>query len=640
MKAVITKQGLNAMNQNRADGTVQLWIGYYGLAYIPEEERGELSTDTTELVEDGKGDVIYNLFQGGMTPVGFDTDTGKNSMAARIMNECMYTGSVISKFRYVLDDDDNNQLVVLKDYHPEDGDFGLREYQTFNGIGVEGSTESELPIPAPLYYMGEPGPYSSSTPSEDMPTVSCDTRVYKASKEALSGDVHADQTILSRAGKYDWFDSKDNVYTNEESDQESEGYRTLDDSWQYQSVSNFNRFHAPANTTGYAADYDPACRNLSKATKLFPISHYDVIDTKDDNTVSQVKYTVSVDLDSVFSKLTRRTNVYYDENGDKIEDPAKQYRVGFKFNRIGVYAVPVTLHAYKTGANAEGTCASDTVQMQIAGNEEPILYAILDLDSPIILSEGNTTRYDFSFQLDFGAEQSGVVNNAAIYYNLYEDDAITWYKNQLIANASASEAITSIGIQVSYLRKQLNDIINNNSYLCGLGDKETPSPVVVEAPSGGAPQNLINIGYIYHDDSFVDPDTGDTKQDQDINNNPLSDGFIERIDEILAAGGVPFVMYRCSEYELGKSPTATSWGTERTDKAPADITLDSTCSHCKSGASHTDYAIRFAPLVRIEYCSYYFANPVDAGWVIVLHEGSKIEFRKNNAVNNWHKYLE
>ena len=39
MKTIITNNGLNIMNQTRADGTVQYWIGYYGLAYVPDENR-------------------------------------------------------------------------------------------------------------------------------------------------------------------------------------------------------------------------------------------------------------------------------------------------------------------------------------------------------------------------------------------------------------------------------------------------------------------------------------------------------------------------------------------------------------------------------------------------------------------------
>jgi len=617
MKSIITKNGLNIMNQNRADGTVQYWIGYYGLAYIPDEVR-TLDSNTTELVEGNKGDIIYNLFQGGMTPAGFDTDSDSSSMASRLMNSCMYTGSVINKYRYVLDTNDNNQLVVLADYQPEGDELGLREFATFSGVSADSET-SELPIPAPLYYLGEPVAYTSTQNADDMPSVSCDTRVYRASSDALTGTVNDDATILSRAAIYDWFDSEENVYTKTYSNRGT--YRTLKDYWQYQSVSNFNRFHAPANVSGYAVDYEPACRNLSKATRLFPISHYDVIDTKDDVTVSQVKYTISIDMDTVFSKITKRTNVYYNEAG--VKQSTNPYKVGFKFNRIGVYAVPVTLHAYNTETNSEGNCENHTVQMQISGNEEPQLFAILDLDTPIIMSEGNVTKYDVNFQIDFG-DSGSVVDSAAIYYNLYEDDAITWYKNQLIANASTAEAVTSLGVQMNYLRKQMNDTVTNGQYLCGLGD--TGDNYVVNNNTVSSVQNVINIGYIYHDDSQEE------QTDTDVNDNPLSDDFIGRIDEILVAGSVPFIMYGCDEYDK-TDPSKETGGTI------PDIKLGGTCSHCSTEISHRGRpVIRFAPLVKISACSYYFANPMDAGCVIVLHEGDRIEFRKNTSVDEWHRY--
>lgn len=623
MKSIITKNGLNIMNQNRADGTVQYWIGYYGLAYIPDEDR-ILKNDTTELVEGNKGDVIYNLFQGGMTPVGFDTDSDSSSMASRLMNSCMYTGSVINKYRYVLDKNDNNQLVVLADYQPDGDNLGLREFARFSGISA-GRETSELPIPAPLYYLGEPVAYTSTQNADDMPSVSCDTRVYRASKDALTGTVDDDATILSRAAIYDWFDSEENVYTKTYS--KSGTYRTLEKYWQYQSVSNFNRFHAPANVSGYAVDYEPACRNLSKATKLFPISHYDVIDTKDDVTVSQVKYTISIDMDTVFSKITKRTNVYYNQEG--VKESTNPYKVGFKFNRIGIYAVPVTLHAYNTETNSEGNCENHTVQMQISGNEDPLLFAIFDLDTPIIMSEGNVTKYDVNFQIDFG-DSGSVVDSAAIYYNLYEDDAITWYKNQLIANASTAEAVTSLGVQMNYLRKQMNDTVTNGQYLCGIGS--TGDNYVVNNNTVSSVQNVINIGYIYHDDSYVGTETEAEHTDTDVNENPLSDDFIGRIDEILVAGSVPFIMYGCDEY-FDAEPSKEIGGTI------PDIKLSDTCSHCFTTISHRGHpVIRFAPLVKIAYCSYYFANPMDAGCTIVLHEGDRIVFQKNTSVDEWHRY--
>lgn len=471
MKTVITNNGLNIMNQTRADGTVQYWIGYFGLAYVPDENRvsesndapsDPLSADMTELTK--TGDMIYNLFQGAMTPVGLDTDIGE-SAAYNLFNECMYTGSVISKFRYVLDPETGaNKLIVLESVNeagnPVEGDdipYGLQKYSEYFGVGAKNEEnsvvdKSELPIPAPLYYRGEPVAWDAGVTFNDV--VSSDTRIISKSPNWDSGD------------KYSWNASKDFTYGEEE-----DRYHYLTSFAQAQSVSNFNRFHAGANVTGYAVDYEPACRNLAFATKLFPISHYDVISTTDDEHVANVKYTVEVDLDEVFSKITRQSTAYY-ENNQKLDpvtdkDKLAKYKLGFKFNRIGLYAVPVTLHAYNSNTADNQSKNKYNIQMQIAGNSKPRLFAVRDLSAPIVLSEDGMHKCVFNFQLNVA--DTGIVDESGIYYNLYESDAITWYKNQLIANASAAEAVTTLGVEINYLRQQIADMSGENT-ACGVGD--------------------------------------------------------------------------------------------------------------------------------------------------------------------------
>jgi hypothetical protein len=65
-----------------------------------------------------------------------------------------------------------------------------------------------------------------------------------------------------------------------------------------------------------------------------------------------------------------------------------------------------------------------------------------------------------------------MINDAVVYYNLYEDDAITWYKNQLIANASTAEAVTSLGVQMAYLRQQINQYTGAGTSSCGIVDED------------------------------------------------------------------------------------------------------------------------------------------------------------------------
>ena len=510
MKTLITNNGLNIMNQTRADGTVQYWLGYFGLAYVPDENRESedgsqvadpLHAGMTELTT--TGDVIYNVFQGAMTPTGFDTDIDPDigdSAASKLYNECMYSGSVISKFRYVLDSTGSNKLIVFESVNengqPVSGNdfpYGLQKYTEYFGVGAKKdngtvAAASELPVPAPLYYMGEPSAWdnpvvtqqsidnavnnvtNASRGEEDTPShlITADTRIISMSDNTLPQPSIDESTWEGNTDKYSYSASEGYTYGDPVA-----MFKYLPQAWQYQSVSNFNRFHGAANANGNAVNYEPACRNMSLATRLFPISHYDVINTLDDNKVENVKYTIQVDLRQLFTDVTRNSTVYYkdgfvlDPNDAEDQKELNSYRLGFKFNRIGIYAVPVALHAYKDPETSDNKCERNKVQMQIAGNSKPKLFAVMDLDSPVVLSENGTKWYDVSFQID--VVDTGIVDDAGIYYNLYESDAITWYKNQLIANASAAEAVTTLGVEVNYLRQQIADMANNNS-ACGMGD--------------------------------------------------------------------------------------------------------------------------------------------------------------------------
>jgi len=477
MKSVITKKGLNLLSQTRADGTVQYWLGYFGLAYVPDELRDSgddaLSTDMSVLTS--KGDNIYNLFQGSMVPSGFNTDREDSSIeksaASKLYNECMYTSDVMSRYRYHIDEEtDTNKLVVLKEFAD-----GVTEYCQFDGASYDTSTsqpvDSELPIPAPLYYMGEPSKYNVEPPAEwksGLPNVSSDTRNYSASVSANPPSLQSETWTADGVDNYDWVASEGNLYTTEPS--MLDDYKELSTFWQYQSVSNYNRFHAPANFEGYAVNSDPATRNICKATKLFPLAHYTVQSSINDEKVAVIQYTVEVNMESVFTNVSRRSTVYYDENGVAITDEngnnVDPYPMSFKFNRVGIYAVNVTLHSYNDG-DSDTSCSDHHIQMQVNGDEEPILFGVVDLDSPIVMKQGGLMT--FNFNLNLNVADTGIVDNSSIYYNLYESDSITWYKNQLIANASTADAVTTLGVQLNYLRKQINEMSSDGS-ACGIGD--------------------------------------------------------------------------------------------------------------------------------------------------------------------------
>lgn len=492
-KIVLTNEGFNLLNQNHSEGQSQYWIGYYGLAYVPEGSA--LSANMTTLTPDG-GDNIYNVFQGSMTTAkaGIDTDIS-DTAAYNLANECMYSANVMSRFRYVLDDNDNNQLVIFADNRDlatagaENLAAGLVEYAILRNedeehVTVVGENDTgygitkvdTLPLPAPLYYGGEPKNYSAldATLAD---TVTHDTRSYSSSNHALAqgydvGTPGIDGEAPTSADKFDYVASRGNTFSDDVTNVDD---AILDKSWQLQSVSNFNRFHAPTNAEGYRQDYEPACRNMAKVTKLFPIDHYDVISTTESNTnkVATVKYTVNVDLRNSLNAISNRSTPYYRmQNGTLSEVSASNYKAGFKFNRIGIYAVQTALHAYNTEEDAQEDCTKHHLQMQVIGDSDPVLVAVMDLATPIVLSEDGICEYSFDFQINFVKPESQIIDDAAIYYNLYEDDAITWYKNQLIANASTAEAVTSIGVQMAYLRQQINQYTGAGTSSCGIVDED------------------------------------------------------------------------------------------------------------------------------------------------------------------------
>ena len=253
-RSVITLSGLDILNNSLADGdTTQYWIGYYGLAYIPEEDRGELARNISSLIPaDGSGDEIYNIFQGSMadTVAGFDEG---DVDAGNLYKQCLYAENIESTFRYSLGKDiDGNTVNTLVTYQQDASDPSkYSHFLTYYGVGGEPSVDSNriiehaedgLPIPAPLFYATDSSEYGSFVVTPDM-------RNY-AGKEGSPGWLPSNDS--TRAG---------DTYANNEDKA---------------SISTFNRFHAPSSSEGYAVAHDPACRNMAKVTKYFPIDHYDV----------------------------------------------------------------------------------------------------------------------------------------------------------------------------------------------------------------------------------------------------------------------------------------------------------------------------------------------------------------------------
>ncbi len=454
-RSVITLRGLDILNNSIAGGdTTQYWIGYYGLAYIPEENRQDFSKSMVTLVPrvNGKpiGDELFNIFQGSMadTVAGFD-EGDVDSAAGKLYKQCLYAENIESSFRYALTTDNNgNKINTLVTYGQDASDpsqYAL--FRTYLGVGGEmtpSNAESNiqvdeygLPLPAPLYYAAK-----NDTPVAN--SVTSDMRNYSA-----------------KTGEPGWSASNDST---------RDDIASIED---MQSISNFNRYHAPSSSEGYAVAHDPACRNMAKVTKYFPIDHYDMStiirdgghiqnleagksSTNLDNAkVGTVKYKISINIADYMKMSSQRIN-----NPDAP-------KISFKFNRIGLYAVPVTLHAFNVVAAGNEKCGGNKVQLEVNGDEDPILFAVIDTDT-IEMSESGLTKFNIDFSVNF-QEDTALVNDPVIFYNLYENDAITWYKNQLLANASTSEAVTTLGVELNYLRNMV-EALNSRGADCGVGD--------------------------------------------------------------------------------------------------------------------------------------------------------------------------
>lgn len=461
-RSVITLSGLDILNNSLADGdTTQYWIGYYGLAYIPEEDRGELARNISSLIPaDGSGDEIYNIFQGSMadTVAGFDEG---DVDAGNLYKQCLYAENIESTFRYSLGKDiDGNTVNTLVTYQQDASDPSkYSHFLTYYGVGGEPSVDSNriiehaedgLPIPAPLFYATDSSEYGSFVVTPDM-------RNY-AGKEGSPGWLPSNDS--TRAG---------DTYANNEDKA---------------SISTFNRFHAPSSSEGYAVAHDPACRNMAKVTKYFPIDHYDVATIIKDggliqnleagksstslanSKVGTVKYKICINIADYMKKAAHRVNIVDKDNAETTADNLSD-KIGFKFNRIGLYAVPVTLHAFNVVSADNEKCGGNKVQIEVNGDEDPILFAVIDTDT-IEMREDGLTKFEIDFSVVF-QEDTALVNNPVIYYNLYENDAITWYKNQLLANASTSEAVTTLGVEINYLRNMIEGM-NNSQAECGIGD--------------------------------------------------------------------------------------------------------------------------------------------------------------------------
>ena len=243
--------------------------------------------------------------------------------------------------------------------------------------------------------------------------------------------------------------------------------------WKFKSISNYNRYHAPASSEGFLVDYEPSCRNMAKVTRLFPISHYKVVNAKEGASsilpgkkiASTLRFSINMSLDDIYNTVATRAITQSGSSGITSiggTDLFQTKESSIKFNRIGIYAAKMTVHRfYKSENNATNRsgCEDFRVQFEIDGNAEPILFAVVDLDTTVYLREGSgeTSTYKVNVDLNLGDKDTGsVIRDASVFYNMYEDNAITWYENQLIATASQAEAITDVGLDMAIMKQRMD----------------------------------------------------------------------------------------------------------------------------------------------------------------------------------------
>ena len=485
---VITKAGLDLLNTVPQAGGDTYWIGYYGLAFVPAEERmggkdDELKASMTSLTN--KGDHIYNLWQGSMVASGYAQGTS----AAELGGVAMYTSNLMSRFRYVLDESGNNNLVMFRGT-TDSSASDVSGACVFRGVGADGDLKG-LPLPAPLFFTdgaepfnnppataGDMGDFADYPKNGDLPAVTTDTRAYIGKTATVPEGADPFNAAVNGVDTRQWL-SANKTYTqdglNGDPTQPLEpDYNCLcEQYWKFKSISNYNRYHAPASSEGFLVDYEPSCRNMAKVTRLFPISHYKVVNAKEGASsilpgkkiASTLRFSINMSLDDIYNTVATRAITQSGSSGITSiggTDLFQTKESSIKFNRIGIYAAKMTVHRfYKSENNATNRsgCEDFRVQFEIDGNAEPILFAVVDLDTTVYLREGSgeTSTYKVNVDLNLGDKDTGsVIRDASVFYNMYEDNAITWYENQLIATASQAEAITDVGLDMAIMKQRMD----------------------------------------------------------------------------------------------------------------------------------------------------------------------------------------
>ena len=488
---VLTKNGRNILKENTMNGGEDYWLGYYGLAYVTSRASG----DEPDITDDAlirrpyeTGDYLYNIWQGDLLGDGY--------ASAGMTGLTLYDRNVMSNYRYSYDSVRGcNRLVTWTTDGAtagSSGEYGVRRgFRVYDGVipdpsslGVDAPGDAPgMPVPAPLFYLGGGLGYSDMlgkdalyervgrdwpSDADGVPLVTPDMRFYRG---ALSVDDDSFESGVTPADDpYGLIDPASVRYPDGTSGTPLE---YVDQYAKFVSVSNFNQAHGTVSSEGYGVSGQEACHNMSRVTKLFPIARYEVTSsgepyTYDQNHVERgsakaIKYRIDLDLTSV-DRSYRDAAEYKAPpvpGGDDDVFTAGKNGSTFKFNRIGIYAVKATIrHFYAESEGSQaGDCRSTHYQVEISPDANPVLFAVADLEE-VCMSEDSDfgqQRFTMDFILNLGdaSKDAGICTDVNVYYSMSENEAVTWYQNQLLATAGISEAVTSLGVDVAHVMNML-----------------------------------------------------------------------------------------------------------------------------------------------------------------------------------------
>ena len=410
------------------------WIGHFGLAYVPVGDMAVGHVDDIARFTDPaqstiaqsltvNGNYIYNIWQGDL----FQDNIAPNG----------YNKNLKKNYRYQLDSTQNNTLVVYSS----------------SGVVVH-TYSSNLPVPAPLWYAGVAGTtndyvavhtaytnlVASYPHNAGLPYISLDVRGYNGN----ATNTYAPGVLpLNGSSFVAWF-------------AENPQSPMTDDTTRLTSYSNYNRYHTPSSQFMGA-------NGMSSSTRLFPIDKFSVLNSNaiasggfnSQYIASGIRLGLSVDITPSIMDSGWTTGIYSPLTPTQIP-------CNFKFNRIGIYAVKIS-KMYKNQSTTIDTY--DKLMFDIDPDQEPILFAVIEWDTPQILSEDTNPSAifacDVDLYLDNTTTQSSLVRDNIVFYNAYEDDSIKYYKNQLLANAQFLHAINEQNVKI----KSINDKVSSFSNL-------------------------------------------------------------------------------------------------------------------------------------------------------------------------------